>query len=130
MQPMKTLVAAGFAALSMAAVPAYADISASEIDTIKTSRSAKILSSDGALLGNLNGIRLMGNGRVRVFISARNRSIRQLRGREVILTTRQDLLTVKGGNIVVDASRNFIRQRTKKSGSDVGAPADIVLLSN
>ena len=51
MQPMKTLMAAGFAALSMAAVPAYADISASEIDTIKTSRSAKILSSDGALLG-------------------------------------------------------------------------------
>ncbi|MEO9895048.1 MAG: hypothetical protein ABJF05_01665 [Paracoccaceae bacterium] len=130
MQRMKTVIAAGLAALSIAAVPAYADISAGEIDTIKTSRSAKILSSDGALLGNLNGIRLMGNGRVRVFISARNRSIHSLRGREVILTTRQDLLTVKGGNIVVDASRNFIRQRTQKSGSDSSAPADIVLLSN
>ena len=130
MQPMKTLMAAGFAALSMAAVPAYADISASEIDTIKTSRSAKILSSDGALLGNLNGIRLMGNGRVRVFISARSGSFRPLRGREVILTTRQDLITLKGSNIVVDASRNFIRQRTQKSGSDAAAPADIVLLSN
>ncbi|MEP6019101.1 MAG: hypothetical protein ABJ251_11555 [Paracoccaceae bacterium] len=130
MQRLKTLMAAGFAALSIATVPAYADISASEIDSIKTSRSAKIISSDGALLGNLNGIRLMGNGRVRVFINARNRSIRSLRGRQVILTTRQDLLTVKGGNIVVDASRNFIRQRTQKSGSDVRAPADIVLLRN
>ncbi|MEO9515380.1 MAG: hypothetical protein ABJH45_26210 [Paracoccaceae bacterium] len=130
MQRLKTLMVAGFAALSIAAVPAYADISASEIDSIKTSRSAKIISSDGALLGNLNGIRLMGNGRVRVFINARNRSIRSLRGRQVILTTRQDLLTVKGGNIVVDASRNFIRQRTQKSGSDVSAPADIVLLRN
>ena len=130
MQRLKTLIAAGFAALSIAAVPAYADISASEIDSIKTSRSAKILSSDGAVLGNLNGIRLMGNGRVRVFISARNKSFRPLRGREVTLTTTQDLLTLKGGNIVVGASRNFIRQRTQKSGSDVGAPADIVLLRN
>ncbi|MCB4379174.1 hypothetical protein FZX02_01655, partial [Synechococcus sp. MU1644] len=103
--------------LGLSATVAHADLSPSDIAAIDGKSGIRVYSSDGDFVGLTNGLRI-NQDRTRLFLVPRAGSIFRLRGKDVIVTTKTDLLTLQDGNIVIDADTQRLRIKARSSSSD------------
>lgn len=112
---LKTLTAALM--LSIPASLAQADLSGSEIAAINGKSGIRVYSSDGEFVGQTFGLRISGE-RTRLFLLSRSGSTFNLRGgRDVVITTYTDMLTLRGNQLVLDADERRLKVKAHTSGS-------------
>ena len=130
MTRFKTALAslAAAAMLSIPATLAQADLSAADIQAIEGKSGIRVFSSDGDFVGLTNGLNVS-RDRARLFLLPRSGSIFRLRGRDVIVTTRTDLLTLRGNDLVLDASTQRLRVKVQTPSSDQDGALTILLLN-
>lgn len=122
----KTLTAA--LALSMSATFAHASLSSSDISAINGKSGIRVYASDGEFVGQTFGLRISGE-RTRLFLLSRSGSTFNLRGgRDVIITTHTDKLTLRGNQLVLDADERRLKTKAHTSGGGSN-PITIHLLS-
>ncbi|WP_299741870.1 hypothetical protein [uncultured Tateyamaria sp.] len=114
--------------LGLSATVAHADLSPSDIAAIDGKSGIRVYSSDGDFVGLTNGLRI-NQDRTRLFLVPRAGSIFRLRGKDVIVTTKTDLLTLQDGNIVIDADTQRLRIKARSSSSDDDGIVTILLLN-
>lgn len=123
---LKTFAAA--LALTIPATLAQADLSASDISAINGKSGIRVYSSDGEFVGQTFGLRISGD-RTRLFLLSRSGSTFNLRGgRDVIITTFTDNLTLQGNRLVVDATERRLKVKSHTSGGSDN-PVTIHLLN-
>ncbi|MEL6467049.1 MAG: hypothetical protein AAFQ58_18970 [Pseudomonadota bacterium] len=111
---LKTLTAALM--IAVPATVAQADLSGSDIAAINGKSGIRVFSSDGEFVGQTFGLRINGD-RTRLFLLSRSGSTFNLRGgRDVIITTRTDLLTLSGNQLVIAADERRLRTKAWTSG--------------
>ena len=115
-------------ALTVTALPAQAELSASEAASIEVSKGLRILSSDGAVIGVADGISV-NNDRVYLFLLAKGGSIFAVRagGKDIVVQTKTNLLTLQGNDLILDASAQLIRNVANMSFTDDSSPIEIFL---
>lgn len=112
---LKTLTAALM--IAVPATVAQADLSGSEIAAINGKSGIRVFSSDGEFVGQTFGLRINGD-RTRLFLLSRSGSTFNLRGgRDVIITTKTDKLSLNGNQLVLDATERRLRTKAWTSGS-------------
>ena len=112
-----------------AATTAQADLSPADVDTLNQRVKYPVLASDGAVLGTMDGISIQGD-RARIFVRTRGGNIfRRTGGKDIVVTTRTDLLTLRGNQLVMDADAQRVRVKANKSFTDDSAPITILLLN-
>ncbi|WP_299200436.1 hypothetical protein [uncultured Tateyamaria sp.] len=114
--------------LGLSATVAQADLNPSDIAAIDGKSGIRVYSSDGDFVGLTNGLRI-NQDRTRLFLVPRAGSIFRLRGKDVIVTTKTDLLTLQDGNIVIDADTQRLRIKARSSSSDDDGIVTILLLN-
>ena len=123
---LKTLTAAMI--LGLPATFAQADLSLAEINAINGKSGIRVYSSDGEFVGQTFGLRIKGD-RTRLFLLSRSGSTFNLRGgRDVIITTFTDRLTLQGNRLVLDADERRLRVKAFTSGGSSN-PITIHLLN-
>jgi len=109
-------------------VGALADLTPTDINALSGNAKLRVLSSDGAVLGVTDGIRFQGD-RVRLFLLTRGGNIfRRTGGKDIVLTTRPDKLTLRGNELIMDADAQRVRVKANKSFTDDSSPITILLL--
>ncbi|WP_299612254.1 hypothetical protein [uncultured Tateyamaria sp.] len=119
MKRFKTAATTLTAALVMglSATFAQADLSGSDIAAINGKSGIRVYSSDGEFVGQTFGLRINGE-RTRLFLLSRSGSTFNLRGgRDVIITTHTDKLTLRGNQLVLDADERRLKVKAHTSGS-------------
>lgn len=124
--PLATLAAT--ALLSVSATFAQADLSPADITAVDGKSGIRVYSSDGDFVGLTNGLRVSGN-RTRLFLLPRSGSIFRRRGRDIIITTTTDQLTLRGSDLVLDASTQRLRVKVQKTASGQTGALTILLLN-
>ena len=114
--------------LSLPATLAQADLSATDIQAVNGKSGIRVFSSDGDFVGLTNGLRISGE-RTRLFLLPRSGSNFRLRGREVLETTRTDLLTLRGNDLVLNANTLRLRTKVQNPASDQDGALTILLLN-
>ncbi|APX11704.1 hypothetical protein [Tateyamaria omphalii] len=123
---LKTLAAVAVA--SFAATVSNAALTADDIQTLDGKSGIRVYSADGDFVGVTNGLRLSGE-RARLFLLPRSGSIFRLRGRDVIITTKTDLMTRRGNDLVLDADSLRLRIKAQNPASDQDGALTILLLT-
>ena len=114
-------------ALSLPATLAQADLSPADVSAINGKSGIAVYSSDGEFVGQTFGLRISGD-RTRLFLLSRSGSTFNLRGgRDVIITTFTDNLSLDGNRLVVDATERRLKVKAHTSGGS-GNPVTIHLL--
>ncbi|MBY5932302.1 hypothetical protein KUV51_04755 [Tateyamaria omphalii] len=116
------------AAFTLAATGSQADLSAEDIAAFDGKSGVRVYSSDGDFVGVTNGLRVSGE-RVRLFLLPRSGSIFRLRGRDVIVTTKTDLISRRGNDLVLDADTLRLRIKAQNPASDQDGALTILLLT-
>ncbi|WP_299140699.1 hypothetical protein [uncultured Tateyamaria sp.] len=112
-----------------AATTAQADLSPADVDTLNQRVKYPVLASDGSVLGTMDGISFQGD-RARIFVRSRGGNIfRRTGGKDIVVTTRTDLLTLRGNQLVMDADTQRVRVKANKSFTDDSSPITILLLN-
>ena len=102
-----TLTAVLIAALTS---PALADLSAAELEQLRQSRNAQVLTSDGALVGETDG-GSVSTDKVRLFLDAVPGSVFSRLGKPLILNTVASDITLVNGAWVLSSDRERVRVR-------------------
>ncbi|GGX57618.1 hypothetical protein GCM10007385_28160 [Tateyamaria omphalii] len=125
-----TLVKSTLAALTfgLTATVAQATLSPSDIAAIDGKSGIRVYSSDGDFVGLTNGLRIY-QDRTRLFLIPRAGSIFRLRSKDVVVTTKTDKLSLRDGNIVIDAATQRLRNKARSSSSDGDGTVTILLLN-
>lgn len=117
------------AALALTATTATADLSPADVSTLSQRAKLPVLSSDGAVLGTLDGISFNGD-RARLSVRTKGGNIfRRTAGKDIVVTTRAALLTLQGSQLIMDANKQRIQVKANKSFTDDSAPITILLLN-
>lgn len=128
MGAVKSLFAAA-SLLTLPAATAWADLSPADITALDSARNVRVLSSDGAILGITEGISFQGD-RARLFVTPKGGTIfRRTGGKQIVVTTRTNQLTLRGSDLVMDADAQRVRIKANKSFTDDSSPITILLLS-
>lgn len=122
----RTLFAAVLLALPVQS--AHADLTPGDISVIQIQKGLRVLSSDGAVIGVADGISVR-NDRARLFLRARGGSIFKVGGggKDIVVTTYTDKLTLRGNDLVLDANKQKVRNGANMSFTDDSSPIEIVL---
>ena len=116
-------------ALSRAAAEAQAELSPAEVQAINGKSGLRVLSSDGVVVGTSNGINI-DKERTRMFLrSSGGRVFFPSGGKEIIITVLTNQLTLRGNDLVLDADKQRLRNKAKKSFTDDSSPIEVILLS-
>ncbi|MEM6758346.1 MAG: hypothetical protein AAF601_02600 [Pseudomonadota bacterium] len=121
-----------FSALLLAATlalptHAHADLSSAEVSILSQPNRTIVRSSDGEVLGTMEGFRASGD-RARLFLSTKQGTIfKRTGGKDIRVTTRPNKLTLRGGELVMDATAQRIRNTANMSFTDDSSPITIVL---
>ena len=123
----RTLVAATLLALPVQT--AYADLTPQDISTIQVQKAIRLLTSDGAVIGLTDGFSVQ-NDRARLFLRARGGSIFSVGGggKDIVVTTYTDKLTLRGDDLVLDATKQSVKNSASMSFTDDSSPIEILLL--
>jgi len=115
-------------ALIATSLPSQAELSAADAATIEVKKGLRLLSADGAVIGVADGISV-NNDRVYMFLLAKGGSIFAVRagGKDIVVQTKTDLLTLQGNDLILDASAKLIRNVANMSFTDDSSPIEIVL---
>ncbi|WP_415920811.1 hypothetical protein [Tateyamaria sp. SN6-1] len=112
--------------LSLSATVASADLSAADIAAVDGKSGIRVYTADGDFLGVSNGIRV-GSRNTKLFLFNRSGSIFRFRGRDVVVTTPADQLTLRGNDLFLEASTQRVRNKAFKPASDSAGPITIFL---
>lgn len=105
-----------------------ADLSAADITALSSGTKGRVLASDGAILGTIDGFSVSGD-RAKLFVLTRGGNIfRRTGGKDIVVTTATDLLTRRGNDLVMDADAQRVRIKANKSFTDDSSPITILLL--
>lgn len=108
---------------------AQADLSQADIGVLSNNAKPLVLSSDGAVLGTVDGISFSGD-RARLFLKTRGGNIFvRTGGKDIVLTTLTDKLTLRGNQLVMDADAQRVRIKANKSFTDDSSPITILLIN-
>ncbi|MEL7126220.1 MAG: hypothetical protein AAGK30_08315 [Pseudomonadota bacterium] len=107
------------------ATPAMADLSATELEQLRQSRNAPVLTSDGALVGETDG-GSVGADKVRLFLDPVPGSVFSRIGKPLILNTAPQDITLIDGAWVLSSDRTRVRTRANFVQTD-DAPITINL---
>ncbi|WP_299552617.1 hypothetical protein [uncultured Tateyamaria sp.] len=130
MQTLKGIGLPLFAAAvaTLTASGAQADLTPTDIDALSGNAKVRVLSSDGAILGVTDGISFQGD-RARLFVLTRGGNIfRRTGGKDIVVTTMTNKLTLKGQDLIMDADAQRVRIKANKSFTDDSSPITILLL--
>ena len=107
---------------------ALADLSAADINALSSGFKGRVLASDGAVLGTIDGISIS-EDRAKLFVLTRGGNIfRRTGGKDIVVTTTPNQLTRQGNDLVMDADTQSVRIKANKSFTDDSAPITILLL--
>ena len=112
--------------LSLTATVASADLSPADIQAVDGKSGIRVFTSDGNFVGVTNGLRV-GGKHTRLFLFNRAGSIFRTRGRDVIITTSPDQLTLRGSDLVLDANTQRLRNKAQKPASGTSGAITIFL---
>lgn len=116
--------------LALQVQTARADLTTEDISSIQVRKELRLLSSDGAVIGIADGISVR-DGRARLFLRARGGSIFKVGGggKDIVVTTYTDKLTLRGNDLILDDTKQRIRNGANMSFTDDSSPIEIVLFS-
>ena len=124
---MMTLLTA--LSLGLSATALHADLSPQDISTLTGKFKPQVHTSDGLVLGTIDGIRFNGD-RARLYLLTRGGTVfRRTGGKDIVVTTRTDKLTLKGSALVLDDVALKVRIKANKSFTDDSSPITILLLN-
>lgn len=112
--------------LSVTATVAAADLSAADIQAIDGKSGIRVFTADGDFLGVSNGIRV-GSRNTKLFLFNRSGSVFRFRGRDVVITTPADQLTLRGNDLVLEASTQRVRNKAQSPASDSAGAITVFL---
>lgn len=106
-------------ALGLCATLAHADLTAAEAAQVKQLRGAPVLSSDGALVGLIEGASISGD-KTSLFLKPASGDILPRNGLEIIIRTNTTEVSLSGNQIILNADRQRVRTkaRIKKDDSE------------
>ncbi|WP_299653787.1 hypothetical protein [uncultured Tateyamaria sp.] len=117
------------ALLALPASIAQADLSSADITALSNNSKVRVLSSDGAVLGTGDGISFQGD-RARLFLKTRGGNIfRRTGGKDIVVTTLTEQLTLRGNDLIMDANAERIKIRANKSFTDDSSPITVLLIN-
>ncbi|MEO0666881.1 MAG: hypothetical protein AAFZ99_03105 [Pseudomonadota bacterium] len=112
--------------MSVTATVAAADLSAADIQAIEGKSGIRVFTADGDFLGVSNGIRV-GSRNTKLFLFNRSGSVFRFRGRDVVITTPADQLTLRGNDLVLEASTQRVRNKAQSPASDSAGAITVFL---
>lgn len=112
--------------LSLTATVAAADLSAAAIQAVDGKSGIRVYTADGDFLGVSNGIRV-GARNTKLFLFNRSGSIFRFRGRDVVVTTPADQLTLRGNDLILAANTQRVRNKAQKPASDSAGAITVFL---
>ncbi|MEL6888570.1 MAG: hypothetical protein AAFO86_07655 [Pseudomonadota bacterium] len=112
--------------MSVTATIAAADLSAADIQAIEGKSGIRVFTADGDFLGVSNGIRV-GSRNTKLFLFNRSGSVFRFRGRDVVITTPADQLTLRGNDLVLEASTQRVRNKAQSPASDSAGAITVFL---
>ncbi|MEL7261385.1 MAG: hypothetical protein AAFU63_12690 [Pseudomonadota bacterium] len=112
--------------LSLTATVAAADLSAADIQAVDGKSGIRVYTADGDFLGVSNGIRV-GARNTKLFLFNRSGSIFRFRGRDVVVTTPADQLTLRGNDLILAANTQRVRNKAQKPASDSAGAITVFL---
>ncbi|WP_299148469.1 hypothetical protein [uncultured Tateyamaria sp.] len=117
------------AALALTTPAAQAELSPSDINALNGKSGFRVLSSDGVVVGVSNGIKI-NTDRTRMFLRPRGgRVFLPSGGKDIVITVLTSQLTLRGGDLVLDADKQRLRTKAKKSFTDDSSPIEVILLN-
>ncbi|MEO0744898.1 MAG: hypothetical protein AAFY49_06065 [Pseudomonadota bacterium] len=112
--------------MSVTATVAAADLSAADIEAIDGKSGIRVFTADGDFLGVSNGIRV-GSRNTKLFLFNRSGSVFRFRGRDVVITTPADQMTLRGNDLVLEASTQRVRNKAQSPASDSAGAITVFL---
>ena len=112
--------------LSLTATVAAADLSAADIQAVDGKSGIRVYTADGDFVGVSNGIRV-GARNTKLFLFNRSGSIFRFRGRDVVVTTPADQLTLRGNDLILAANTQRVRNKAQKPASDSAGAITVFL---
>ncbi|APX11702.1 hypothetical protein [Tateyamaria omphalii] len=96
--------------LSLAAATAQADLTASEAAQVEKLRGTGVFSSDGALVGLIEGASISGD-RAALFLTPGSGDVLRQRGKDIIIRTNTSELSLRGTQIILNADAQRVRTK-------------------
>jgi len=112
--------------MTVTATVAAADLSAADIQAIDGKSGIRVYTADGDFLGVSNGIRV-GSQNTKLFLFNRAGSVFRFRGRDVVITTPADQLTLRGNDLVLEATTQRVRNKAQSPASDSAGAITVFL---
>ncbi|MEM6372604.1 MAG: hypothetical protein AAF727_07475 [Pseudomonadota bacterium] len=125
---IRTLVAALFIGVPFHG--AKAELSAQETVIIQEKKGLRLVTSDGAVVGTADGVSVR-DGRVRFYLLAKAGSIFSVGGggKDVVVRTYTTNLTLRGADVIIDATEQRVKNKANMSFTDDSAPIEINLFT-
>lgn len=112
---------------SLPASFAAAELSPADIATVESQSGIRVFTSDGDFVGVSNGIRV-GERHTRLYLFKRAGSIFRSRGgRDIVITTTQDQLTLNGNSLTLAASTQRVHNKARTATSGGSGPITVLL---
>lgn len=99
-------------ALGLTTVAAQADLTASQAAQVEKLRYAQVLSSDGVLVGLIEGASISGD-KASLFLKPASGNILRRNGKDIIVRTNSTELTLQGNQIILNANAQRVRTKAK-----------------
>lgn len=99
-------------ALGLTTVAAQADLTASQAAEVEKLRYAQVLSSDGVLVGLIEGASISGD-KASLFLKPASGNILRRNGKDIIVRTNTTELTLQGNQIILNANAQRVRTKAK-----------------
>ena len=99
-------------ALGLTAVAAQADLTASQAAQVEKLRYTPVLSSDGALVGLIEGASISGD-KASLFLKPASSDILRRNGKDIIIRTNTTELTLQGTQLFLNANAQRVRTKAK-----------------
>jgi len=111
----KSLFVAG--ALALAATTAHADLTAAEAQQVEKLRGTPVLSSNGGLVGLIEGASISGD-KASLFLKPGSGDILRRNGHDIIIRTNTTELTLRGTQVILNADTQRVRTKAKVEKED------------
>ncbi|WP_299042395.1 hypothetical protein [uncultured Tateyamaria sp.] len=99
-------------ALGLSTIAAQADLTVSEAAQVEKLRYTPVLSSDGALVGLIEGASISGD-KASLFLKPASSDILRRNGKDIIIRTNTTELTLQGNRIILNANAQRVRTKAK-----------------
>lgn len=111
----KTTLAAGV--LALVATTGHADLTTAEAAQVEKLRGTPVLSSDGGLVGLIEGASISGD-KASLFLKPGSGDILRRNGHDIIIRTNTTELTLQGTQVILNANAQRVRTKANVEKED------------